>query len=710
MSIGRNAPCPCGSGRKYKHCCLGRENDLVGDTYSDSPFATISTGRRRAHQAGRDERCWEIDAVPLVARIADGSSHRPVAVFVTAGEYVLDVQMKDRPGGESEDIAALLDRAVSRCAADVGSYPEEVLVRFAELVPPLAGRLSSRDVRVRLAPELPNLERAARDMMRDLMGEEQWPPVGVADSWSAWRLPAAQVKAIFEGAAHYWARGPWKILADDQYLTATMPSGREWTACVLGNAGQSFGLNLYSEADDFVRMILLDAPEEALARQRGRTVTISFLEQAELPDAMVREARLAGWSTAGPGAFPVAYAINSPGGGITRADAGDAATLLRAIADFVDAHQEDLRLEDLSRVPAPRTEWTHPKLGVRVIYDADERDERFERLAESEPGAGARSPLGNLDPALVEDLDFEALFHEAVAAVGGAHDDDRVLTEMNRRIGETVSAHNRRPRAEMAGLSSEQVARLIRDDWSAADPPIRLEPDLPAGAVGGSPLLANARLLLSEAAAQGRLPATQAGNLTLAVVDSLLDRLQPPELSKKVRSVCKRIREHDVWTLHEVRVVLELARLLARRKGAFHATARARKLLEERRQGQLYTVLFGTYFREFNLAYSGFGPEWRGLQATFPFTLYALSRSAHRWRQPAELVHTVVLPAVREELGETPLPDWDSRLLASRVLTPLCDFGLLEVEETGTQSEGRVTRQRSYRKTALFDRFIRFDL
>lgn len=25
-STGRNAPCPCGSGKKFKHCCLGREN------------------------------------------------------------------------------------------------------------------------------------------------------------------------------------------------------------------------------------------------------------------------------------------------------------------------------------------------------------------------------------------------------------------------------------------------------------------------------------------------------------------------------------------------------------------------------------------------------------------------------------------------------------------------------------------------------------
>jgi hypothetical protein len=23
--VGRNEPCPCGSGRKYKHCCLGKD-------------------------------------------------------------------------------------------------------------------------------------------------------------------------------------------------------------------------------------------------------------------------------------------------------------------------------------------------------------------------------------------------------------------------------------------------------------------------------------------------------------------------------------------------------------------------------------------------------------------------------------------------------------------------------------------------------------
>lgn len=28
MEIGRNDPCPCGSGKKYKKCCLGKDEQL----------------------------------------------------------------------------------------------------------------------------------------------------------------------------------------------------------------------------------------------------------------------------------------------------------------------------------------------------------------------------------------------------------------------------------------------------------------------------------------------------------------------------------------------------------------------------------------------------------------------------------------------------------------------------------------------------------
>ena len=29
--IGRNDPCPCGSGKKFKHCCLGKESSTTSD-------------------------------------------------------------------------------------------------------------------------------------------------------------------------------------------------------------------------------------------------------------------------------------------------------------------------------------------------------------------------------------------------------------------------------------------------------------------------------------------------------------------------------------------------------------------------------------------------------------------------------------------------------------------------------------------------------
>lgn len=28
MKIGRNDPCPCGSGKKYKHCCLAKSQGM----------------------------------------------------------------------------------------------------------------------------------------------------------------------------------------------------------------------------------------------------------------------------------------------------------------------------------------------------------------------------------------------------------------------------------------------------------------------------------------------------------------------------------------------------------------------------------------------------------------------------------------------------------------------------------------------------------
>jgi hypothetical protein len=46
--IGRNAPCPCGSGKKYKKCCLEKEKKSVSGTRNESSKNSTSLG-----QAGR---------------------------------------------------------------------------------------------------------------------------------------------------------------------------------------------------------------------------------------------------------------------------------------------------------------------------------------------------------------------------------------------------------------------------------------------------------------------------------------------------------------------------------------------------------------------------------------------------------------------------------------------------------------------------------
>ena len=35
--IGRNDPCPCGSGKKYKHCCITTEQSMNNTEMQNSP-------------------------------------------------------------------------------------------------------------------------------------------------------------------------------------------------------------------------------------------------------------------------------------------------------------------------------------------------------------------------------------------------------------------------------------------------------------------------------------------------------------------------------------------------------------------------------------------------------------------------------------------------------------------------------------------------
>jgi len=57
---GRNDPCPCGSGRKYKHCCLGRGTPTVRYTQDDRGSALAKLEAFVAEELGpEDDAAWD---------------------------------------------------------------------------------------------------------------------------------------------------------------------------------------------------------------------------------------------------------------------------------------------------------------------------------------------------------------------------------------------------------------------------------------------------------------------------------------------------------------------------------------------------------------------------------------------------------------------------------------------------------------------------
>jgi len=95
--IGRNAPCPCGSGKKYKKCCLGKVDPTQAVPESDAPAlppgappSTLASGAFTDQtfnwNFGRNDGCGvinftgSVDVVPGETDTADNSLTEPVTI------------------------------------------------------------------------------------------------------------------------------------------------------------------------------------------------------------------------------------------------------------------------------------------------------------------------------------------------------------------------------------------------------------------------------------------------------------------------------------------------------------------------------------------------------------------------------------------------------------------------------------------------------
>ena len=205
------------------------------------------------------------------------------------------------------------------------------------------------------------------------------------------------------------------------------------------------------------------------------------------------------------------------------------------------------------------------------------------------------------------------------------------------------------------------------------------------------------------------MKATPKGNLPRAFVAAMYEAMQWSEHADRWHADRTVRNEEDVFPLHLLRILLELSGLIKRRKGFFSLTRAGERLSSDARAGELFTLLFVTHFRKFNLAYLDGVESLPSFQYTVAYALYRFGQVGVEWRPPLQLKADLVLPTVLDELPPGEYHDSWEIVLNNRLLRPLEGFALAEVR-TLPRVAGEWRDRREYRKTPLFDGFLTFDV
>lgn len=255
-------------------------------------------------------------------------------------------------------------------------------------------------------------------------------------------------------------------------------------------------------------------------------------------------------------------------------------------------------------------------------------------------------------------------------------------------------------------VDSRQIERLIYADWKDPYAAIHVRADLSLADAERSILFRNARTLFNALDESGGTKATEAGNLNRKFVAEMMEQLDlTPHTLEVIRAVNKVINEQTVWDLHLTRIIVELAGLIRRSGGNFQVVQKRSHLMEDEHAGVLYSLLFRTFFREFNLSYLDGMADAPFIQQAVAVSLFMISRLMNRWEFVEDIAPALFLEQVQMQIPVSFYSDHTGIMAYSRILRPLLQFGLLEKRE----QEGS-WREIQLRKTDLFDRVLQFNV
>lgn len=343
---GRNDPCPCGSGKKYKKCCWRKDQE--------------ARSARIVPDIGDD---WSLDLVPLPIHFDDETAANPAILLLTSEESVLHSDLVRRVPGEMDEVVALLAGALRQVMADTGRTPRTLRVLYPELAEALRAALRGTGIAVEQARLLAELEEVAEAMYRELGGDRALPRLTSPGTWAGWGLPEEMVAELFRAFAAFHRAAPWTILGEQQVVFARSRDERDWCLAVVDMLGEANALCAYRDRRDLWENLGPPGPLPPLHVTRDVVLTLSHREPEVMPAAGLEETRRAGWELAAPDLHPVLIVQGTPGGGIQRAHARDLIDMLWSLPRFAERYAEELAD---GRPRAEPLTWTDPETGLAL--------------------------------------------------------------------------------------------------------------------------------------------------------------------------------------------------------------------------------------------------------------------------------------------------------------------------------------------------------
>jgi hypothetical protein len=333
---GRNEPCPCGSGRKYKACCLAADQAAMRAGVAPSASERMRT-RVAVREAARAAQSWEVDMVPVNMWVGGRDPDSSLAMVGAGGFVVHGDVIPRRPAGTVQRVEALAE-VISAAGRVAGVLPERVVVRDPVEAGALGRALADRGITVQAGP-LAELDDALDGALAHLAGSRARALTTLSGAWAETGCTAEELARFHVAAAEFYRAEPWRLLPNVDPLLIRFPEGTEWGAAVMGGGGIEFGLALYSNPSDLLRLMEPSGPDpeadEIVDALLGFTLTVDFEAKGELTRAMQREVGRAGWPVAGPRAYPRLFGVRVPERRITAGHVTAATLALRAVTLLV---------------------------------------------------------------------------------------------------------------------------------------------------------------------------------------------------------------------------------------------------------------------------------------------------------------------------------------------------------------------------------------